>query len=120
MGPSTDFTEALAVLGLTVVPQDPEALACQVAMGDTQSLACRVVWEAVEERIDSRTRVTSEPTACGTVIPCSGHHRCTYLSGRDAPINCHLRQLNPWICLYQHARIGAPAPFGSWASRLRS
>ena len=60
-----DVATALDLLGLTVVPEDFEALACQVAwthpaavaMSDTKSLAYRVVWEAVEERIDSRTRV---------------------------------------------------------------
>jgi hypothetical protein len=58
-----DVATALDLLGLTVVPEDFEALACQVArahpaavaMSDAQSLAYRVVWEAVEERIESRT-----------------------------------------------------------------
>ncbi|CAK6701082.1 hypothetical protein ICNINCKA_02994 [Synechococcus sp. CBW1107] len=58
-----DVATALELLGLTVVPDDFEALACQVAwmhpaaeaISDAQSLAYRVVWEAVEERIESRT-----------------------------------------------------------------
>ena len=58
-----DVATALERLGLTVVPDDFEALACQVAwmhpaakaISDAQSLAYRVVWEAVEERIESRT-----------------------------------------------------------------
>ncbi len=58
-----DVATALELLGLTVVPDDFEALACQVAwmhpaaeaISDAQSLACRVVWEAVEERIESRS-----------------------------------------------------------------
>ncbi len=53
-----DVATALDLLGLAVVPEDFEALAGQVAwthpaavaMSDTQSLAYRVVWEAVEER----------------------------------------------------------------------
>ncbi len=58
-----DVATALELLGLTVVPDDFEALACQVAwmhpaaeaISDAQSLAYRVVWEAVEERIESRS-----------------------------------------------------------------
>ncbi|MCP9859239.1 hypothetical protein [Cyanobium sp. Cruz-8H5] len=60
-----DVATALDLLGLTVVPEDFEALSCQVAwthpaavaMSDAQSLAYRVVWEAVEKCIESRTRV---------------------------------------------------------------
>ena len=60
-----DVATALDLLGLTVVPEDFEALACQVAwthpaaqaMSEAQSLAYRVVWEAIEERIECRTRV---------------------------------------------------------------
>ncbi len=60
---SPDLATALELLGLTVVPKDFEELACQVAwthpaaqaISDAQSLAYRVVWEAVEERIESRT-----------------------------------------------------------------
>ncbi|MGB5239052.1 MAG: hypothetical protein WBN80_00225 [Prochlorococcaceae cyanobacterium] len=60
---SPDVATALELLGLTVVPEDFEALACQVAwthpaaeaISDAQSLAYRVVWEAVEERIESRS-----------------------------------------------------------------
>jgi hypothetical protein len=60
---SPDVATALELLGLTVVPEDFEALACQVAwthpaaeaISDAQSLAYRVVWEAVEERLESRT-----------------------------------------------------------------
>ncbi|MCP9841632.1 hypothetical protein KBY93_13460 [Synechococcus sp. J7-Johnson] len=59
---SPDVATALDLLGLTVVPEDFEALACQVAwthpaaeaISDAQSLAYRVVWEAVEKRIESR------------------------------------------------------------------
>lgn len=60
---SPDVATALELLGLTVVPEDFEALASQVAwthpaaeaISDAQSLAYRVVWEAVEERIESRS-----------------------------------------------------------------
>jgi hypothetical protein len=58
-----DVATALELLGLTEVPEDFEALACQVAwrhpaaeaISNAQSLAYRVVWEAVEERIEGRT-----------------------------------------------------------------
>ena len=58
-----DVATALDLLGLTVLPEDFEALACQVAwthpaaqaMSEAKSLAYRVVWEAIEERIESRT-----------------------------------------------------------------
>ena len=61
-----DMATALDLLVLTVVVSgDFEGLACQVAwthpaavaISNTQSLAYRVAWEAVEERIDSWTRV---------------------------------------------------------------
>ncbi|MEA5400039.1 hypothetical protein VB734_08310 [Synechococcus sp. BA-124 BA4] len=59
----SDVATALELLDLTVVPEDFEALACQVAwmhpaaeaISAAQSLAYRVVWEAVKERIESRS-----------------------------------------------------------------
>lgn len=132
-----DVATALDLLGLTMVPEDFEPLACQVAwtqpaavaMSDTQSLAYRVVWEAVEERIDSRTRVDLRAHRLRHRNPLVWPSPLRLSERPCAPISCHLRQLNPWIFLYQHARIGppappapcsAPAPFGSWASSLRS
>jgi hypothetical protein len=60
---SPDVPTALKLLGLSAIPEDFETLASKVAwthpaaeaMSDTQSLAYRVVWEAVEKRIASRT-----------------------------------------------------------------
>jgi hypothetical protein len=60
---SPDVPTALKLLGLSSVPENFEILASKVAwthpaaeaMSDVQSLAYRVVWEAVEERINSRT-----------------------------------------------------------------
>lgn len=60
---SIDLQKALELLGLERIPDNFDSLSRKVAMthpaadalSDLQSVAYRVVWEAVEERIEQRT-----------------------------------------------------------------